>query len=52
MMIDPWIHGTANPVYSDYGDNICPVAAVLAGEECGATESVVAVSKIWEKAKN
>ena len=51
MMVDPWIHGTSNPVYSDVGDYICPVAAVFTGGECGAAESVVSVSKIRAKAK-
>ena len=30
-MVDPWIHGTADPVYADVGDYIGPIAAVLAG---------------------
>ncbi len=52
MMVDPWIHGTADPVYVDIGDYICPIAAVFAGGECGAAESVVSVSEIRTKAKN
>jgi hypothetical protein len=52
MMVDPWIHVTANPVYSVFGDYICPIPAVFTGRECGVAESVVAVSKIKKKAKN
>jgi len=52
MMVDPWIHDTTDPVYSDFGDYICPIAAVFTGGECGAAESVVSVSEIWAKAKN
>jgi hypothetical protein len=52
MMVDPWIHGKANPVYSDVGDYICPFAAVFTDGECGAAESVVSVSEIRTKAKN
>ena len=52
MMVDPWIHGTADPVHSDVGEYICPIAAVFAGGECGAAESVVSVSEIGTKAKN
>jgi len=40
-MIDPYIHGKADPVPADIGDYICPIAAVFAGGECDATESVV-----------
>jgi hypothetical protein len=52
MMVDPSIHDTANPVYVDVDDHICPIAAVFAGGECGAAESVVSVSEIGTKAKN
>jgi hypothetical protein len=52
MMVDPWIHGAANPVFSYLGDYICPIAAVFTGRECGVAESIVAVSKIKKKAKN
>jgi hypothetical protein len=52
MMVDPWIHDTANPFYSDIGEYICPIVAVFTGGECGAAESVVSVSKIRTKAKN
>ena len=52
MMVDPWIHGTNDPVPADIGDYIGPIAAVFAGGECGAAESVVAVSEIRTKAKN
>jgi hypothetical protein len=52
MMVDPWIHETANPVYSDGGDYICPIAAVFTGGECGTAKSVVSVSEIRTKAKN
>ena len=40
MMVDPFIHGMADPVSADIGDYICPVAPVFSGGECGATESV------------
>jgi hypothetical protein len=40
MMVDPWIHDTANPVYSDGGDYSYPIAAVFADGECGAAKSV------------
>ena len=52
MMIDPCIHGKADPVPADVGDYICPIAAVFAGRECGAEESVVSVSEIGTKATN
>ena len=52
MVVDPWIHGPANPVYVDVGDYIGPIAAVFAGGECGAAESVVSVSEIGTKATN
>jgi len=51
-MVDPWIHGTAHPVHADVGDYIGPIAAVFAGGECGAAESVVYVSKIGTKAED
>ena len=52
MMVDPWIHGTDDPVHTDVDDFICPIATVFAGGECGAAESVVSVSEIGTKAKN
>jgi hypothetical protein len=52
MMFDPCIHDTANLFPADIGDNICPIAAVFAGLECSAAESVVSVSEIRTKAKN
>jgi hypothetical protein len=52
MIVDPWIHGTSIPVFSYLGDYICPIAAVFAGRECGAEESVVSVSEIGTKATN
>jgi hypothetical protein len=52
MMVDPWVYGTLNPVYSDVDHYICPIAVVFAGGECGAAESVVSVSKIRKKAKH
>ena len=52
MMVDPWIHGAANPVFSYLGDYICPIAAVFTGGECGVAESVVSVSEIRTKTKN
>jgi hypothetical protein len=52
MMIDPWIHGTADPVHAEVCDYICPIAAVFAGGECGAAESVVSVSEIETKTTN
>ena len=51
-MVDPWIHGTTDPVHAYVGDYICPIAAVFAGGECGAAESIVYVSKIGAKAKD
>ena len=51
-MIDPCMHGTADPVPADIGDYICPIAAVFTGGECGAAESVVSVAKDRTKAKN
>ena len=52
MMVDPWIHDTSDPVPTDIGDYIGPIEAVFAGGECGAAESVVAISEIRAKAKN
>jgi len=52
MMVDPRIHGTADPVHADVGDYIGPIAAFFAGGECGAAESVVPVSEIETKARN
>ena len=51
-MIEPCIHGKADPVPAEFGDHICPIAAVFAGGECGATESVISLSEIRTKAKN
>jgi hypothetical protein len=52
MMIDPCLHGKADPFSADIGDYICPITAVFAGGECGAAESVASVSEIRTKAKN
>ena len=52
MMIDPCIHGTVDPVFAYIGDYIRSIAAVFAGGECGAEESVVSVSEIGTKAKS
>ena len=52
MMVDPWAHGKADPVYADVGDYICPIAAVFTGGECGAAESVISVSEIGAKTTN
>ena len=52
MMVDPWIHGTADPVYADVGDYIGPIAVVFTSGECGAAESVVSVSEIGAKITN
>jgi hypothetical protein len=52
MMVDPRIHGTADPVHADVSDYIYPIAAVFAGGEFGAAESVVPVPEIETKAKN
>jgi len=52
MMVDPWAHGTGDPVHADVGDYICPLAAIFASGECGAAESVVSVSEIGTKATN
>ena len=46
------MHDTADPVHADVGGYIYPIAAVFAGGECGAAESVVSVSKIRTNAKN
>jgi len=35
-MIDPCIHGKADPVHADVGGYICPIAAVFAGQENAA----------------
>jgi len=51
-MVDPLSHGTLDPLYADFGDYISPIAAVFAGGECGAAESVASVSEIGTKAKN
>ena len=52
MMVDPWIHGTGDPVHADVGDYIGPIAVVFAGGKCGAEESVVPVSQIVTKVTN
>jgi len=52
MMVDSWIYGTADPVPAYIGDYFCPIAAVFAGGECGAAESIVSVSEIRSKTKN
>ena len=51
-IVDPRTHGTADPIHTDVGDYICPIATVFAGGECGAAESVVPVSEIGTKATN
>jgi hypothetical protein len=48
-MVDPWIHGTANPVNSDFGDYTFPNAAVFTGGECGTAETVESVPEIRTK---
>ena len=52
MMVDPCIHGKADPVTADIGDYICPITAVFAGGECGAAESVVSMSEIRTEANS
>jgi len=52
MMVDPWMHGTADPIHADVGDDIDPIAAIFAGGERSAPESVVSVSEIGTKATN
>jgi hypothetical protein len=52
MMIDPCIHGKADPVPADIGEYICPITAVFAGGECGAAESAVSLSEVRTKATN
>ena len=44
--------GSADPVHTDVGDDICPIAAFFAGGTYGAAKSVVAVSEIRTTAKN
>jgi F0F1-type ATP synthase membrane subunit c/vacuolar-type H+-ATPase subunit K len=51
-MVDPWKHGTVNPVYSDVDNYFCPIAVGIAGGECGAAKSVASVSEIRAAAKN
>ena len=43
MMIDSWIHDTADPIHADFGDYVCPIEAVSASGECGTAESGVSV---------
>ena len=52
MMVDPWMHGAADPIHADFGDYIFPIAGVPAGGECGTAESVVPVAEIGAKTTN
>ena len=52
MMNDSRMHGTVDPIHTDVGDYIDPIAAIFARGECGAAKSVVSVSEIWTKATN
>ena len=52
VIVDPMVHGTPIPVYSNVGGYIGQIAAVFAGRECGAAEPVVSVSEIGTKATN
>jgi len=49
-MFDSWIHGSSNPVCSDVGEYICPIAAFFANGECGAAAPAVLVPAFGAKA--
>ena len=52
VMVDPCIYDTTYPFPADIDSYICPIAALFAGGECRAAESVEFISDIWKKAAN
>jgi hypothetical protein len=49
-MSDPAIHDPTDPIHSDFGDDIRPIAVVVAGGERGAAAPVVRVPEVGAKA--
>ena len=49
-MADPAIHDPVDPIYSDSGGDIRPIAVVFAGGERGAVAPVVRVPEVGAKA--
>ena len=52
MMVDPSMHGAADPIHADFGDYIFPIAGAPAGGEYGTAESVVPGAEIGAKTTN
>ena len=49
-MVDPVLHDPVDPIHADFGDDIRPIAVVVAGGERGAAAPVVRVPEVGEKA--
>jgi hypothetical protein len=49
-MADPATHDPVDPIHSDYGGDIRPIAVVVAGGERGAVAPVVRVPEVGAKA--
>jgi hypothetical protein len=49
-MSDSAIHDPVDPIHTDFGDDIRPIAVVVAGGKCGAVPSAVRVPEVRTKA--
>ena len=49
-MSDPVIHDPVDPIHSDFGNDIRPIAVVVAGGERGAAAPVVRVPEVGAEA--
>jgi hypothetical protein len=49
-MVDPVLHDPVDPIHADFGDDIRPIAVVVAGVERSAAAPVVRVPEVGEKA--
>ena len=49
-MADPVMHDPVDSIRSNFGDDVCPIAVVVAGGERGAAAPVGRVPEVGEKA--
>ena len=49
-MADPVMHNSVDSIRSNFGDDVCPIAVVVAGGERGAAAPVVRVPEVGAKA--
>ena len=49
-MADPVMHDPVDSIRSDFGDDVCPIAVVVAGGERGAAAPVGRVPEVGAKA--